>query len=150
MVRQKKRTIKGYGSAASLERKQNNFSCDASLTWQWHALHLHCWPPARVIYIVLKLVKWCHNQAGLIWECVPYLCSSYLTDCFQAGAHPPPFPKKKRLAWLDRQSLGVKYVILKLCSFDSSLHCNDYSYMSLNIFHLVFSILFEICPFPPS
>jgi hypothetical protein len=37
-------------------------------------------------------------------------------------------PLRKGLAWLDWQSLDVKYVILTLCSFDSTLHCNEYSY----------------------
>jgi hypothetical protein len=39
--------------------------------------------------------------------------------------------EKKGLAWLDWQSLYVKYVISTLCFFDSSLHCNEYSYLSL-------------------
>ena len=50
--------------------------------------------------------------------------------------YPAPPPKKKKrkkkgLSWLDWQSLDVKYVILTLCSFDSSLHCSEYSYISL-------------------
>jgi len=40
-------------------------------------------------------------------------------------------PPEKGLAWLDWQSLDGIYVILTPCSFDSSLHCNEYSYMSL-------------------
>ena len=39
-----------------------------------------------------------------------------------SARRPPPRKKKKGLAWLDWQSLDVTYVILTLCSFDSSFH----------------------------
>ena len=106
------------------------------------------WKPRLITFQSSLPTMYC-NKSNYIDGCRLSLFFQYIWgSCFHivlklyqarihAGAHPvgtPPPPlkmKTKGLAWLHWQSIDVKYVILTLCSFDSSLHCNEYSYMSL-------------------